>query len=42
MTRPYNPTTLLNKLAVLQYAYMGYPLRFTAAIKVLVWSRGKK
>ncbi len=38
----HNPTTALNKLAVLQYAYNGYPLRFTAAIKVLVWSRGGK
>lgn len=42
MTRIYNPTTALNKLAGLQYAYNGYQLRFTAAIKALVWSRGGK
>lgn len=39
---PYNPTTLLNKRTALQYAYMGFQLRHTGAIKSLVWARGGK
>lgn len=42
MTRIYNPTTVLARREALQYAYNGYQLRFTAAIKALVWSRGGK
>lgn len=40
MTRLYNPTTLLAKNAALYYAYAGFNLRFTGAIKSLVWARG--
>lgn len=36
----HNPTALLAKRAALQYAYAGYRLRYTAAIKSLVWARG--
>lgn len=36
----HNPTTLLAKREALQYAYAGFRLRYTAAIKSLIWSRG--
>lgn len=40
MTRLYNPTVLLAKREALQCAYAGFRLRYTAAIKSLVWARG--
>ena len=40
MTLIYNPTTVLARRAALQYAYMGFQLRYTGAIRSLVWARG--
>ena len=42
MTLIHDPTTLLAKRDALQYAYAGFHLRYTAAIKSLVGARGGK
>ena len=42
MTAIYDPTIVLARRVALQYAYMGFQLRYTAAIRSLVWARGGK
>lgn len=42
MTPIRNPSALLAKRSALQSAYVGFKIRYTAAIKALVWSRGGK